>query len=83
MEPSIRLYIFLVLAVTQKVLLDLGRKGSMFLFESRVIREVLKVEAELFTRLINEGVLAIAPATLRQFVQHVETDEMFILLFIL
>ena len=47
----------------------------MFLFKPRVVGEILEVEAELFTGLIDEGILAITPATLRQFVHHVETDE--------
>ena len=47
----------------------------MFLFEPRVVGEILEVEAELFTGLIDEGILAITPATLGQFVHHVETDE--------
>ena len=47
----------------------------MFLFEPRVVGEILEVEAELFTGLIDEGILAITPATLGQFVHHVATDE--------
>ena len=70
------------MTAAQEVLFDLGGEGARFLFESRVVGEVLKAaKAELIAGLIHERILSISPATLRQFAQHIETGQNFKLLF--